>query len=269
MDEALDLDAWFARIGWSGPREPTPAVLAGLLRAHVLAVPFENLDVLLGRPIRLDLASVQDKLVARRRGGYCFEHGTLFAAALEALGFTVRRLAARVRLGATSPVTPRTHMTLEVRLEGGAHLVDPGFGGPAPRTPMPLVEDTPHEDGLGRHRLVRQGDGWLLQGELDGAWRDVYLVGPDAQHPIDHEVANHFTSTHPRSHFTTSLVVARALPDGRVSLTNRTLVTRGPSGEARREIATRDELVAALRDLFGLDVPEAAALRVPAVPEWA
>src|SRR5438552_5613549 len=122
------LDAYLARIGYTGPREPTPAVLEAVHLAHATHIPFENLDIQLGRPILLDLASLQAKLVHGRRGGYCFEQNTLFAAALEQLGFRVTRLAARVRIGATR-LSPRTHMTLKVDVDEGSWLADVGFGG--------------------------------------------------------------------------------------------------------------------------------------------
>src|SRR5690349_15099497 len=124
----LDLDAYLDRIGYAGPRLPTRRVLEGLHLAHTTHVPFENLDILLGRPIRLDLDSLQAKLVRDRRGGYCFEQNTLFAAGLEQMGFAVTRLAARVRFGA-SRLLPRTHMLLRVDVEGEPFLADVGFGG--------------------------------------------------------------------------------------------------------------------------------------------
>src|SRR5881398_483010 len=118
---ALDLDAYLARIGYQGGLSPTAAVLKALHSAHVFSIPFENLDILLGRPILLDLESLQAKLVHGKRGGYCFEQNLLFAAVLEQLGFAVTRLAARVRRGAAR-LLPRTHMTLRVEVEGAAWL---------------------------------------------------------------------------------------------------------------------------------------------------
>jgi N-hydroxyarylamine O-acetyltransferase len=126
-DGTLDLDAYLQRIGYAGSHTPSRATLDALHLAHATHIPFENLDILLGRPIRLDLASLQAKLVAGRRGGYCFEQNRLFAAALEALGFAVTPLAARVRFGTTS-ILPRTHMTLQVEVDGSRVLADVGFG---------------------------------------------------------------------------------------------------------------------------------------------
>src|SRR5262249_10311169 len=135
--EAFDLDAYLRRIEYAGERRPTRAALEAVHLAHATHIPFENLDILLGKPIRLDIASVQAKLVHGRRGGYCFEQNQLLAAALEAFGFPVTRLAARVRLGATR-VLPRTHMLLAVEVEGTRYLADVGFGGGGPLLPLPL-----------------------------------------------------------------------------------------------------------------------------------
>src|SRR2546422_1681671 len=120
-DVTIDLDAYFTRIGYAGVRRPTMETLRALHLAHATHISFENLDVLLGRPILLDLESLQAKLVRGRRGGYCFEQNALFAAVLERLGFTVTRLAARVRMGVTR-VLPRTHMALAVEVDGGSWL---------------------------------------------------------------------------------------------------------------------------------------------------
>lgn len=116
---ALDLQAYLRRIGYQGAVEPTRRVLEALHLAHATHIPFENLDILLGRPIALDLASLQSKLVARRRGGYCFEHNLLFAAVLREFGFEPTLLAARVRFRTTA-VLPRTHMLLLVEGEEAA-----------------------------------------------------------------------------------------------------------------------------------------------------
>src|SRR5689334_18703916 len=134
----MDLDAYFARIGWSGARERTLEVLAGIVARHVVAVPFENLDVLLKRVPKLDLASLEEKLVRQKRGGYCYEHATLVGAVLRALGFEVVTHSARVTMFMAKEESPRTHMFLTVALPEGRFVVDPGFGGLAPRMPVPL-----------------------------------------------------------------------------------------------------------------------------------
>ena len=140
MVPSLDLGAYLQRIGWSGEVPVTLETLSRLIRAHMSSIAFENLDVLLGRPVRLDLDAIQDKLVRRRRGGYCFEHAILFAAAIERLGFNPVRHSARVVLFFPRTETPRTHMFLTVSLPQGRFVVDPGFGGPAAQFAIPLVD---------------------------------------------------------------------------------------------------------------------------------
>ena len=208
-----ELEAYFARTGWTGDRTPSYATLAGLLRHHMIAVPFENLDVLLGRPVRIDLDSVQRKLVDDRRGGYCFEHATLFGAVLDALGFDTERHSARVVLFTPPEASPRTHMFLTVTLAEGRFVIDPGFGGPAPRVPVPLAA-TP---GTGAtHWLARDGALWILRSERDGKQLDAWVTTLEPDHPVDFEMANHFVSTHPASPFRSRLMMSRFTATGRV-----------------------------------------------------
>src|SRR6266851_5067117 len=168
MTISLDLDAYFERVRWGGETRPTFETLAGLLRAHMTAIPFENLDVLLGRKVRLDLEFLQDKLIRRRRGGYCFEHATLFAAILESLGFQPVRHAARVTLFASRAEAPRTHMFLTLPLAGGVFVLDPGFGGLAPRAPIPLRDGGEARLDHEAHRMIRDGSYWVLRALTDG-----------------------------------------------------------------------------------------------------
>src|SRR5215510_1408682 len=133
----FDLDRYLSRIGWSGSRAPSFDTLAGVLRAHMTAIPFENLDVLLGRGVRIDLDSIYAKIVGARRGGYCFEHGTLVQAALAELGFAPVAHAARVIMLRRREDVALTHMVITVSLDGRTFVLDPGFGGQAPLVPVP------------------------------------------------------------------------------------------------------------------------------------
>jgi N-hydroxyarylamine O-acetyltransferase len=163
----FELAAYLKRVRCELPREPGLEALAELQQAHLAEIPFENLDILLGRSIHLDLESLAAKLVAGGRGGYCFEQNTLFRAALEALGFRVASLAARVRSSSARPaapavpeVRPRTHMLLLVELPEGRFVADVGFGGDAPVRPVPLEDGAETELAGFRHRLRREGDEW-------------------------------------------------------------------------------------------------------------
>src|SRR5262245_39436859 len=141
----LDLDRYFARIGWTGPTDVSLSTLGGMLRAHMTTIPFENFDVLLQRPISLELDALQAKLIDARRGGYCYEHSTLFQAVLSRLGYAVTAHSARVTMMTPKQQAPRTHMLLSIELAEGAFVVDPGFGGLAPFVPVP-IDGTPAGD---------------------------------------------------------------------------------------------------------------------------
>jgi len=257
----VDIEPYFRRVGYRGGRARTRAVLDEILLAHIRAIPFENIDVALGRDIALDLGALTDKLIASRRGGYCYEHGLLMAAVLGELGFAVDLLAARVRLRSAvdDPPTPRTHLALRVRIEDEDLLLDPGFGGPGPHFAMPLVLAAEAEGPGGIFQFVEAPMGqWALQRRTDGVFSDVYHLGLEPVPAIDFEVANHFTATHPSSPFTRMLWVRMVDETGTRSLVNRELKVTGASGRQVREVQDQRELCDVLRDEFGLDVPEMA-----------
>jgi len=268
MADPLELDAYFDRIQWRGTNAPTYATLAGLLDAHRAHIPFENFDVLLGRPVRLDLEGLQAKLVQARRGGYCFEHATLFAAVLEALGFEPSRHAARVIMFRPRTEVPRTHMFLSVTLDGARYVVDPGLGLFGSRLPLPL-------DGTGvpadrpTHRMVREGDGWVMHAPRDGAQIPAWVSALDAEYPIDFEVANHFTATHPGSLFRNWILASAVTPEGRVNIMNRNVTYLRGDAATTAQLADRSALRALLAEHFGFDIPEVETLLVPGIPEWA
>jgi N-hydroxyarylamine O-acetyltransferase len=257
----LDLDAYLARVGYGGPRRPDADTLRALHEAHVAAVPFENLDILLGRPISLELPALERKLVHDRRGGYCFEQNTLLRAALEGLGFTVTSLAARVRGGGI--LRPRTHMLLRVDLPHGPMLADVGFGGDGPVHPVPLqAGPETWTEGAG-YRLRREDELWVLQGSLGDPWTDLYAFTVEPQHPVDFEMANHFTSTWPRSPFVQSLTAQRSWPGRRIILRNRDLTIREGGALRTEAVRDRDHLLALLAEHFGLAFPRGTRFSRP------
>jgi N-hydroxyarylamine O-acetyltransferase len=267
MSDSIDLNAYFERIEWRGPREPTYATLAGLLAAHMAHIPFENFDVLLGRPIRLDLASLQAKMVQARRGGYCFEHATLFAAVLEALGFAPARHAARVIVFAPRTHSPRGHMFLTVPVDGASYVVDPGFGPFGSRVPLPLEGDGVLADRP-THRMVRDGNDWLLHITRDGVLVPGWVTTLEHENPVDYEMANHFTCTHPASPFVNMIMASAVKPDGRVNVMNRDVTHLRAGQVSTAQLPDRAALRALLAEHFGFDLPEAETMRVPAVPDW-
>ena len=265
---SLDLDAYLDRVRWTGGLRRAFDTLAGLLLAHMASIPFENFDVLLGRPVRLDLAHLQEKLVRSRRGGYCFEQTTLFAAVLEKLGFAPLLHSARVILFSPLTVAARSHMFLTVETESTRYVIDPGFGLLAPRLPIPLVDraDAPVDGEM--QWMVRDGDYWVLRArrgdEIVNAWASTL----EGDNPMDFEVANHFQATHPSSAFTSRVMLRALTSDGYVSAMNRDVTIRGKDGKRSVQLADRRALRELVVQYFGFDLPEIEQLRVPSIPEW-
>lgn len=253
-----DLAAYLARLGYGGPREPTRAVLAALQLAHLSAIPFESIDSFSGHIPPIDLPSILDKLVRSRRGGYCYEHNTLFKSALEAFGFQPVGLMARVLLGKPEDAdSPRTHMLLRVEAEGDDLVVDVGFGGQVPTGPLRLVsgieQETPHEP----YRLEEEGRGWLMRARVGGDWRALYRFSLEPGQPSDYGVANHWVATHPDSVFVRALVAVRILPRERLTLLNRRVTSHPTDGMSRSEsISGDDGLRAVLAGRFGIEVDD-------------
>jgi N-hydroxyarylamine O-acetyltransferase len=268
MAASLDLEAYLERIQWSGPKRATWDTLAALLDAHMSRIPFENLDVLLGRPIRLDVGSLQDKLVRAGRGGYCFEHATLFAAVLEAFGFQPARHSARVVLYEPRTVSSRLHMFLTVPVGDEKFVVDPGFGLLAPRLPIPLVDDA--EPGTHReaHRMIRDGDYWVLRTRRQDKTVDAWASTLEPDNPADFKVANHYTATHPDSPFVNRIMMRALVPDGFVTVMNRDVTVWRDNVPHSTQLADRSALRALLVEHFGFDLPDVEHLRVPSIPEW-
>ena len=254
MTEGLDLEAYLQRIGHAGALDPTVETLSALHRAHVLSIPFENLDILLGRPIRLDLESLQAKLVLGRRGGYCFEQNALFTAVLEHLGFEVTGLAARVTMG-EERTTPRTHMILAVDIQGTRWLADVGFGGDTLLDPISFDDDRPVRQGAWAFRLADDGDVRVLWGLRADGWLDLYSFTLEPQLPVDYEVANHYTSTWPRSPFVTKIIAQRSGLDERWMLIDDELRVERPDGTERWTVASSEERLSVLADRFELTFP--------------
>jgi N-hydroxyarylamine O-acetyltransferase len=247
----LDLNAYLKRIDHPPVTAPTAAALSSLHEAHVRAIPFENVDVVLGRRIRLGLDAISDKIVRRQRGGYCYEHALLFAAVLQRLGFPVARRLARVQ-----PDTPgaRTHMMLIVEAEGTEYLADVGFGAGVLR-PMPLRDGVESEQAGWPHRLDHGDAGWTLSRRNDDGWTALHRFDDTPQWPVDFEVANQYVSTHPRSPFTGRLVIFRLDPGIARRLLGTELTIEYADGQIDRTPITPDRLSTTLRDL-GVNLAE-------------
>lgn len=260
MSATFDLSAYLTRIGVRSPTNPDLATLRALHRAHSEAIPFENLDIQMGRPIELDAASLQASLVSRRRGGYCFQQNGLFRLALTEVGFTVHAREARVRLHSEGAISPRTHMVLIVPIEGTEWLTDVGFGGNGIIQPLELHGPPAVQDGW-TYRVTHEGRLHVLQCAQGEGWNDLYVFTDDEVAPIDYIVGNWFTSTNPESRFVRTLTAQRMIGEVRHVLRNLSYSVAAGGGEWQTRTLTRAELVPLLRDVFGLDIPEGASFR--------
>jgi N-hydroxyarylamine O-acetyltransferase len=256
---AFDLNAYLARVAFERrPAHPDLSTLQDLALAHPRAIPFENLDPLLRRPVRLDIASIQEKLVGGGRGGWCFEHNLLLGSALTALGFTVTGLAARVVWNVPEGVVRgRSHMVLLVRLAEGPHIIDVGFGGSTPTAPLRLVPDveqtTPHEP----FRLIKVEDSFRLEANLERAWKGLYVFDLQRQVLADYEMSNWYLCNHPESHFLDRVVAARVDKDRRFALRNTEFAVYYTRGETERRVLTSgSEIRQTLEQVFHIQVPK-------------
>jgi len=256
----IDMPAYLQRIGYHGDLSPRPALLDAIHLAHATRIPFENLDILMGRPIRVDLESIQAKLVYGNRGGYCFEHNLLLAAALQAIGFQITMLAARVRLG-SDRMRARTHMLLMVDVGGTRVLADVGFGARGFLKPLPFRPGGIFQRGRWTYRLVADDGAWVLQERTDTDWIDLYAFTLEPQYWIDYKVANHYVSTHPDSHFAGNIIVQQPTPEARYSLLNLDFSIDRGTAVTTRTLGDPAELLQVLEETFGLVFPPGTHFR--------
>lgn len=262
-DMTLDLTGYFERIGYRGAADPTLDVLQDLVTAHTRTIPFENLDPLLGVPVDdLSPEALTDKLVHRRRGGYCYEHNGLMGHVLAELGFGVRRFGARVvwTLAPGAPVPSQTHTLLAVALPGGPqlYLVDVGFGGQTLTSPIRLETGSVQPTTLEPYRLQTHGDGLVLQAQIRGKWQSLYQFATRTAPPIDLKVGSWYASTHPSSHFVTSLMASVVTADGRYNLSGRNLAFHHDGTTEKARLDDAAAVVDTLADRFGINVADAA-----------
>jgi N-hydroxyarylamine O-acetyltransferase len=256
---SIDLDAYFARIGYHGPRAPTLQVLAALHALHPAALPFENLDPLLGRPVPLDAAALDAKMLRQKRGGYCFEQNELFRAALVAIGFKVTPLIARGGRSTPSGLAPRNHSLMRVDLDEGAFIADVGCGGQLAAAPLALVAGLEQATPAAVMRLVESADGFAVETQLRSGWLPLYQFTLERAQPSDYQVSNWYTSTSPDFVLTGNLLMERLTPEGRVSLFNRRLTVRYADGETvMSEVADADALDEVMTIQFGIVPPDPA-----------
>ena len=258
MPHTVNLDTYFARIGYEGPRAATLEVLETLHRLHPQAIPFENLNPFTRRAVKLDLESIESKLITEQRGGYCFEQNALLANVLIALGFKVTPLLARVLWGRESDaIPPRTHTVLRIDIDGDAWIADVGFGSMTLTAPLRLTAGLAQRAPLGTFRLADAShDALYLEVQTrDERWARIYRFDLHPVEWVDYEISNWYTSTSPDSIFLGNLIVCRVLSDTRLTLFNDRLNERTADGEivSERQLVSADQLAACLRDQFGLN----------------
>ena len=259
IDAQFDQSAWLRRIGYSGSLAPTLETLNGLILAHSHSISYETLDIMLGRPPKLDVASLQSKIIINKRGGYCFEQNMLFRAGLRSLGYQITSLQGRVVRGlAIDAQRPAIHMLLQVELPEGHYLADVGFGNLAPTSALllaPQVEqETPHE----LMRFIDVGGELTLQARLNHGWQHICRVIPYPRNDGEYEITNWYTGTHPETPYQGNIIVAKPGPNGtRITMYNARVTVRDAQGQSKKRwLATDSEFRQVLRGDFGLSISD-------------
>ncbi len=263
--DVLDIDSYLARIGYDGPvgAPPTLETLGRIQMCHACSIPFENIDVLLGKQIKLEMADVQQKLIVDKRGGYCFEQNGLMLSVLETLEYEVVGLSGRVRVGRERDFTPpRTHLFAKVMLDGVPWLVDVGVGGMTPTRPLRMDIDEPQETLHDTRRIIQGEDSnglarWFHQVLIGDDWQDVCEFSGEWMPEMDRGIGNWWTSTNPESKFRQNIMGAMAIADGsRHSLSTNQYVRRSAGVVLEKiDIATSEQMIRVLADRFGIELP--------------
>jgi N-hydroxyarylamine O-acetyltransferase len=247
----VDVASYLARLAYRDPTEPTVETLRALHRAHLLAVPFENLDIAAGRKIVVDEEAILRKVVEQRRGGFCYELNSAFAALLRALGFRVTLLSARVSRAAGGEGPEFDHLTLRVDLQR-SWLADVGFGDSF-LEPLPWESGTEQVDPVGTFRLTQLGERLQLEkAESDGNWKRQYSFAQQARNLQDFADMCHYHQTSPESHFTQNRICTRATPDGRITLSGMKLIATHNGRREEKMLSSDEEWKETLHQSFGI-----------------
>lgn len=255
---SLDLNKYFERIGFTEESKVDFEVLKKLNFLHAITIPFENINPLLKLPVKIDLNSIEEKLVLKNRGGYCYEQNTLFFNVLTEIGFEVRPLAGRVVWNdSINSITSLTHMFLLVTFNQIEYIVDVGFGTQTLTSPLKFVldevQETPHES----YKIIKFEDDFVLQTNINNNWRSMYRFNKNQQHFIDFEVGNWYTSTHPDFIFTNILFLSKATKNGRYSLINNLFKRYDLDGTSKTlKIETIEELKNIITSIFNIEISE-------------
>jgi N-hydroxyarylamine O-acetyltransferase len=258
MPHQIDLAKYAARIGFEGEFRPDFATLVAIQFGQTTNIPFENLEILRGLPVNIDSASLEDKLVTRRRGGYCFEQNSLLLAVLLQIGFTAMPHAGRVRIDRPrNEIPPRTHLFVMVDLDDNTWIVDSGVGSMSLSSPI-LFELNTVQETLHEPRRITQENGVYFHETLIGTeWKDAYEFTGEQMPLIDREVSNWWTSTSPNAKFSQNMMASLARPNGERFgyLNGKFTHRRGVEILREIEVMSDEELFAILREEFGLEFP--------------
>ncbi len=254
MTDEANLDAYLRRINYAGSIAPTLETLQAIHRLHTSVIPFENLDSLMGRPVRLQLSDIEQKLLLEGRGGYCLEHNLLLKAVLEAMDYSVTAVGAGVLWGYEADYEPKqnSHIALLVDISGVTWLADVGFGGPALTAPIRLREDIEQETPLGRYRLTGGYPKWQLDAEIAGEWRPLYEFTTSALGEGELVAMNDYAMQRHRD----TLVAARVEGTKRYALRNTRFNTHENGETTTRMLTNLLEIRDVLAGPFGIELPE-------------
>lgn len=222
----IDVERYMARIGFLEKIDINLHTLSALHRHHAFSIPFENFSVYLDGKVSLEKEDIQEKLIGKRRGGYCYEQNGLFHDLLNELGFDVEFLTSRPMYG-HNEFRPKTHMILKINLEGKTYLADLGFTGLSVVEPIEIVDSTQVSSCSQQHRITTHPDrGFILQLCTNGRWDNLFSFDLEKQEYIDFKLANYFNSHSPESIFTQQLIAALYTPSGRIRLVDDILKFR-------------------------------------------
>jgi N-hydroxyarylamine O-acetyltransferase len=254
-DQKFDLDAYFERINYTGSKEPAEETLNDIHVCHTLNVPFENLDVFYGKPPLLDEASLNNKIVKNRRGGYCFEMNGIFSIALREMGFKVKNLLARVTIDGIN-FTSKTHQVILVETGDKKWLADVGFGNDGITAPLLLVEDTDQKQFAHVYRVIKETrfGGYLLQKKAGDSYNSMYVFTMDECYPEDFVMSNYYTATFPESFFKIMRMCTMPTKEGRITLTGTHFKVIKNDEVTENEIKDEDEFNRYLKKHFSLDL---------------
>ena len=253
-DAILNLGTYLERIEYTGGTGISEDTLRELHIAHTLNIPFENLDVYYGKPVLLDEASLFNKIVKNRRGGYCFEMNGLFSLVLQKLGFKVTNLLARGTIDGIN-YNAKTHQVLLVEINNKMWLADVGFGNDGIIAPLILKEGRDQGQFAHTYRLLKDPEyGYVLQKKIADKYMSMYAFTMNRCYPMDFIMSNHFTATFPESFFVKMRMCTKPTKEGRITLTDMgfKIVTNGNITE--KIIKNDDEFNAVLKKYFSLDL---------------